>query len=146
MFFVVNYLDDEGVASGLVYGDGEQNEAFGLVSKYGDEDLTVQGWGGRNDFDSNVDGPAQGWMVQSVVLDDDEFDHYRDGKRIDSGKHDFATDAERIVIGAEIAGLGESELEVGAALIYNRALTEPERMQVEEHLQTMYVDDIFSFG
>ena len=146
MFFVVNYIDDEGVASGLVYGDGAQNQAFGLVSKYGDEDLTVQGWGDRNDFDSNVDGPAQGWMVQSVVLDDGEFDHYRNGTRIDSGKHEFATDASRIVIGAEIAGLGESELEVGAALIYDRALTEPERMQVEEHLQTMYVDDIFTFG
>lgn len=142
MFLVVKYVDAEGVASGFVYGDGAQNQAFGLVSKYNDGDLTVQGWGGKNDFDSNVNGPAQGWMVQSVVLDDGVFEHYRNGDLIDSGKHAFATDVKRIVIGAEIAGLGESEMQVGAALIYNRALTDTERMHVETYLETTYFDGI----
>uniref|UniRef100_UPI0039B722AD calcium-binding protein n=1 Tax=Paludibacillus litoralis TaxID=3133267 RepID=UPI0039B722AD len=126
--------------SGLVYGDGAKNEAFGLATKHSDDDLLLQGWGGSKfDFDSNVDGPTQGWLVQSVVLKAGAFSHFLDGAVIQSGEHTFATDLKQLVIGAEIAGLGESELEVGAALIYDRALTEPERMQVESYLQTKYI-------
>ncbi|WP_340110481.1 Ig-like domain-containing protein, partial [Pikeienuella sp. HZG-20] len=139
MFLVVKYIDAEGVASGLVYGDGAQNEAFGLTTRYNDNDLLLQGWGASNDFDSNVDGPTQGWLVQSVVLKAGAFSHYLDGEEIQSGAHTFATDLKQLVIGGEIAGLGESALEVGAALIYDRALTEPERMQVESFLQTKYI-------
>ena len=139
MFLVVKYIDAEGVASGLVYGDGETNQAFGLVSKYGDNDLTLQGWGRNRDFDSNVDGPTQGWMVQSVVLSANAFSHYLNGALIDSGTNAFATDLKKLVLGGEIAGLGESQLEIGAALIYDRALTGGERQQVEDFLQSKYI-------
>ncbi len=144
MFFVVNYIDDQGVSSGLVYGDGSKNEAFGLVTAK-DGHLEVQGFGGRNDFDSGVNAAASGWMVQSVVLDDDTFNHYQNGTLIDSDTHVFNTDLERLVIGEEINDLGEAEMQVAGALIYDRALNETERMEVETYLQQLYIEDNFVF-
>lgn len=141
MFFVVNYLDHQGVSSGLVYGDGEHNEAFGLVSGWKDEGLSVQGWGKQNDFDSNIGAPDQGWMVQSVVLDNGVFDHYLNGDLIDSAEHTFSTDVERLLIGAEAAEYGESKMEVAAALIYDRALSNGERTGVEDYLFEKYLDE-----
>ena len=44
----------------------------------------------------------------------------------------------KLVLGAEIGGLGESQLEVAAALIYDRALDATERAQVESYLQQKY--------
>ena len=123
MFFVVKYIDAEGVSSGLVYGDGAKNQAFGLTTKYNDQDLTLQGWGGSNDFDSNVDGPTQGWMVQSVVLRERHVQplprRHADRQRHPHLRHRPAEADHR----RRDRGLGESELEVGAALIYDRALT-----------------------
>jgi len=145
LFFVVNYLDHENVSSGLAYGDGAANQTFGLVSSWNDEDLSVQGWGGGNDFDSNVDAVTPGWIVQSVVLSANDFDHYLNGSLIDSGTHTFNTDLQRLVLGGEIADLGESRLEIASALVYDRALTETERQDVESYLQNKFVDDAFSF-
>ena len=139
MFLVVNYLDAEGVTSGLVYGDGASNEAFGLVTRK-DGDLTVQGWGTRNDFDSNVDGQGAGWIVQSVVLDDNAFRHFLNGTQVGSGNHSFATDVQSLLLGGEIAGLGESSLEIAAAFIYDRALSDAERLDVEDYLHDIYID------
>ena len=143
MLVVVKYLDNKGVASGAVYGDGARNQAFGLVSSWNDDDLSVQGWGRANDFDSGVDAPTQGWMVQSVVLDNNAFTQYLNGTAIDSGTHLFNTDPQRLILGGEIKDLGESELNVAAAFIYDRALTDTERMDVETYLQTTYIDNDF---
>ena len=146
MFFVVDYLDHEGVSAGVAYGDGAQNETFGLVSSWNIEGLSVQGYGGSNDFDSGIDAVSPGWLVQSVVLDDDVFDHYLNGELINSDSHTFNTDLQRLVLGEEIGGKGETQIEIAAVLIYDRALDEPEREQVESYLQQTYVDDNFMFG
>lgn len=146
MFFVVNYLDGQGVSAGLAYGDGAQNEAFGLVSGWKDQDLVVQGWGNRFDHDSNAHAPAQGWMVQSVVLDDNFFSHYLNGGLIDSGAHGFNTDLQKLIIGGEIAGAGVAKLEVAAAFIYDRALSEGERLDMEAWLQQLYIDHDFALA
>ena len=83
--------------------------------------------------------------MQSVVLDDNVTSHYRNGVLIDSDTHAFNTDVKKLVLGAEIAGLGESQLEVAAALIYDRALDAAERAQVETYLQQKYIDaDLFA--
>jgi len=139
MFLVVEYINFGGVSTGLVYGDGQKNQAFGLVSDWDGGDLAVQGWGGANDFDSGVDAASQGWMVQSVILDANTFTHYQNGVVIDSGSHVFNTDLQKLVLGAEIKGLGESQLNISAVLIYDRALTEAERQQVEAFLQNKYI-------
>jgi|GEM_PF-2225366 len=146
IFFVVDYLDHEGVSAGVAYGDGVRNETFGLVSSWNNETLSVQGYGGSNDFDSGIEAASPGWLVQSVVLDDGAFNHYLNGGLIDSGSHTFNTDLQRLVLGEEIRGLGESQLEIAAVLIYDRALDELEREQVENYLQLTYVDDTFIFG
>ncbi|PZX10156.1 hypothetical protein LX81_04299 [Palleronia aestuarii] len=145
MFFVVNYLDHNGVTSGLVYGDGVQNQTFDLTTSYNSETLSVQGWGLENDFGTMTDGPSQDWIVQSAVLEDGTLSQYLDGKLIDTTAHVYATDAERIVMGAEIAELGESRMGVAAGLIYDRALSDGERLNVETMLQSTYIEDDFVF-
>jgi hypothetical protein len=62
---------------------------------------------------------------------------------IDSDPHTFNTDLKKLVLGAEIAGLGESNLNVAAALIYDRALGVAERSQVEDYLQNKYLGGDF---
>lgn len=146
IFFVANYLDHQGVSAGVAYGDGAQNQTFGLVSSWNNEGLSVQGYGGSNDFDSGYDAVSPGWLVQSVILDDDVFNQYLNGALIDNGTHQFNTDLQRLVLGEEIRGKGDSELEIGAVLIYDRALDEAERQQVETYLQLTYIDDAFLFA
>ena len=138
MFLVVDYVNPEGVTSGLVYGDGAPNETFGLVANKNNQ-LTVQGWGSGNDFPSTQNGVTGGFLVHSVVLANNVTSHYRNGVLIDSDTHTFNTDLKKLVLGAEIAGLGESQLNVAAALIYDRALSTAERSQVEDYLQNKYL-------
>ena len=140
LFFVVNYVDPNGVESGLVYGDNQGNQAFGLVANRNDGDLVVQGWRSANDFDSNVNGTSQGWIVQSLVLEDNVFSHYLDGSLIDTQAHTFNTDLERMIIGGHLAGQGESQIEVAAAFVYNEALSDTDRTAVEDYLYDKYVD------
>ncbi|MEM6593464.1 MAG: Ig-like domain-containing protein, partial [Pseudomonadota bacterium] len=139
IFYVVDYIDNEGVSSGVAYGDNAGNQTFGLVAEWDDGNLGVQGFGGPNDFDSGVDGLSGGFMVQSVILDDNAYIHYKDGQIIDSGNHVFNTDVERLILGGEIGDKGQSELQISAVLVYNRAVTENERLQIEEYLQTKYI-------
>ena len=144
IFLVVDYVNPEGVTSGVVYGDGAANEAFGLVADKNNK-LMVQGWGTGNDFSASADGVAGGFLVQSVVLQNNVTSHYRNGVLIDSDAHVFNTDLKKLVLGAEIKGLGESQLEVAAALVYDRALDATERAQVESYLQQKYIDaDLFA--
>lgn len=144
MFFVVKYVNPEGISSGLVYGDGAKNQAFGLVAAT-DDHLEIQGWGRANDYDSGVGATTSDWIVQSVVLDDNFFRHYVDGALVDDGAHTFATDLQKLLIGAEIAGKGESQMQVAGAFVYDRALTETERMDMELYLQHTYINDSFVF-
>ena len=140
MFLVVRYRDAEGVTSGFAYGDGAKNEAFGLATNRSNQDLMVQGYGGVNDVTSDVDGPAQGWIVQSVVLDDNLVEHFLNGSLIDSQSHRYATDLKRVVMGAEIAGQGESQLDIAAGFIFDRALDEADRMAMEDYLESKYLE------
>ena len=80
-----------------------------------------------------------GFLVQSVVLQNNVTSHYSNGVLIDSDTHTFNTDLKKLVIGAEIKGLGESQMAIGAVLIYNRALSATERAQVEAYLQNKYL-------
>jgi VCBS repeat-containing protein len=145
MFFVVNYLAHEGVSAGLAYGDKENNQAFGLVAGWDDGDLEVQGYGRRNDYDTNVPGTGQGWLVQSVILENNVIEHYLDGDLIGTRTHAFNTDLQKLIMGGEIGGKGEAQMEIAAAFIYDRALTEAERTDMEIYLQHLYIDDTFAF-
>lgn len=139
VFFVVSYREKGW--GGFSYGNGSSNDLFGVeVNPAGN--FAIQGWGNSNDFDSETNGLGEGWLVQSVVLNADTLSHYRDGSLIDSFVHGYTTQPEKIVIGAEIDGAPKVSMQVAAALVYDRALSESERQQVESYLQNKYGDGV----
>ena len=128
----------EGVSAGVAYGDKAANETFGAVADKNGI-LAVQGYGSANDFPSGQNGVTGGFLVQSVVLQNNVTRHYKNGTQIDSDTHTFNTDLKKLVLGAEIGGLGEAQLKLGAVLIYNRAVSDSERLQIEDFLKTKYI-------
>ena len=137
VFVVARYHSSDSYA-GVAYGDDTVNETFGLVVDSPDGNLSVQGFGVNNDFDSGEQGVGSGWLVQSAVLSENLFDHYLDGRLIDSAFHEFGTNATDLRIAEEIGGSGFAEVDVAAVLIYDRALTEIERQQVQAYLHSKY--------
>ena len=103
-------------------------------------EVTLQGWG--NDEVSDIPGVGAGWLVQSAVVDSNQFTHYENSTSIDSGTHEFDTeltaDGSKFVIGEEIAELGYADMEVTEVLVYDRALSETERQQVQSYLNQKY--------
>ncbi len=136
--FVVRY-NTTGVFGGLSHGDGSPNQAFGLTTNGSSGLLTIQGWGGGNDKISGEPGTGQGWLVQSAVLGDDEYFHYRDGAQIGNGKHTYNTANDKLVIAEEINNLGFVEIDVAAALIFDRALNGPELQNLHDFLRSKYL-------
>ena len=137
--FIVAQYNSTSVFAGVAYGTGSPNETFGLVANSPQGNLTVQGFGLDNDFVSAEQGVGSGWLVQSAVLNSSELDHFRDGKLIDSAFHAFNTQADDLKIAEEIDGLGFADMDVAAVLIYDRALTEMERQEVQAYLHSKYL-------
>ncbi|MCB0644141.1 MAG: thrombospondin type 3 repeat-containing protein, partial [Phaeodactylibacter sp.] len=137
MFLVVRYVNSA-VWAGAGFGNGANNQAFGLVVDGGSGNLTLQGWGGSNDQESTEPGIGAGWLSQSVVLENDNFIHYKDGNQIDAGSHVFNTVLNRLVLGEEINNIGFAQLDIAAVLLYDRALTDQERQEVESYIQNKY--------
>ncbi|WP_217642685.1 PQQ-dependent sugar dehydrogenase, partial [Halogeometricum limi] len=138
VFVVANYRATSGFG-GFAYGTPARNRAFGLVvSDTGA--LTLQGWGRANDFQSGTAGVGAGWLVQSVVYGNGQFTHYANGQQIDAGSHTFATTTERIVLGAELNGNDHVDMDVAAVYVYDGALSDTERRQVEAALTARYLD------
>ncbi|MEL7038728.1 MAG: LamG-like jellyroll fold domain-containing protein [Cyanobacteria bacterium J06592_8] len=100
--------------------------------------MVVKARGNANDADSNVDGTGQGWLSQSVVLADSTMKHYKDGTLIDSQTHTYNTTLNQIVIGADIDSSPFVDMEVAEILVYDGALSDAERQQVETYLQQKY--------
>jgi hypothetical protein len=68
-----------------------------------------------------------------------QLDHYRDGEVIDSAFHAFNTQATDLKVAEEIDGSGFADMDVAAVLIYDRALTELERHEVQAYLHSKYL-------
>jgi hypothetical protein len=126
----------------VAYGNPATNEAFGLiVGPLGT--LMVQGWGGACcDFDSGVAGTAMGWMVQSAMHNAGTMTHYQNGMQIDMQMYTFATNPTSIVLGAEIGHARVMDMDVAAVLIYDRALTDEERADVDKYLSIKYMGGV----
>lgn len=125
-------------AGGLAYGAAASNQTFGLAARPAGE-LLLQGYGAGNDLVSATAGVGAGWLVQTGVLNNGTATLFRDTTKIAQTAHTYATSLSRLVIGQEIGGAGYVNLEVAAALIYNRALTATERDQVIAYLRTRYI-------
>lgn len=134
-FIVANYRGDG--FGGIAYGSSTCNQVFGLiVDNHGD--LGVQGWCG--DFLTSIPGNGAGWLTQSAMLTSGVLDHFKDGLLIDTANHTFATDSDGVlVLGAEIDGNPSLPMDVAAVLIYDRALSEMERQEIEDYLQAKYL-------
>jgi len=123
---------------GITYGSPRCGRAFGIGIDP-DGNLALQGWCARRDYPTSTPAVGRGWMVQSAVLDADSFGLYKDGARIGSGPNTFDTRPSRLVIGAEMMPPPFIEMDVAAVLVYDRALTESERRQVEGYLRESYL-------
>jgi hypothetical protein len=134
VFFVTRYVS--GVYGGFAYGTAADGEAFGLVTD--GTYLTIQGFGASNNYPSPEPGTGEGWLTHSVVLGGVFFKHFRDGSLVDQNAGLFNTGSARAVVAEEISGAGFTELDAAAILVYDRALDENERAQVERYLQQKY--------
>ncbi len=143
VFTVVNYIDAEGVDAGFTFGKANKNRAFGLVTDASTGNLTVQSGVNAADLVSTTTGEAAGWLTHSVIVASDNVTHYKDGVSIGTQTHTYQTRMDapnsRLVIGEELGGLGQTQIEYAAILVYNRALSELEHMQVEEYLRSKYI-------
>lgn len=144
IFIVANYLDPQSVQAGFAYGKANANRTFAVGVDGPTGKLAVQGYLGNNDLVSTTNGTGQGWQVQSVVLDNNTLQHFESGVLIDSWSHTYATRVDaptsKLVLGQSLDGAGYSELQVGAVLVYDRALSNSERQQVENYLANKYTD------
>ena len=143
VFAVVSYRASTTWA-GVAYGKGDYNRAFGLAVNGAEGNLMLQGWGTGQDLVSTATGAGAGWLVQSAVLSGSAATLYRDGASVASWTHSYDTVVERIAVGVEIKDLGHMDMDVAAVLIYDRALSEVERQQVEQYLQEKYLGGTFS--
>ena len=135
IFVLANYKSNG--YGGFAYGSAELNQTFGLAVD-NDGDLLIQAWGNGNDNTTDVNGTGVGWLTQSAKLSGGNLTHYKDGVEIDSSSHAYNTSAERLVLGAEIDSSPYLDMEVAAVLVFDRALSEAEREQVEAYLQQKY--------
>lgn len=142
MFVVVNYRSPG--FGGVSYGrpasscSADPNRVFGLVVDNRGE-LAVQGWCLGFDFPSGNTATGDGWLMHSAVVDGGTLIQYRDGDLLGSWLHTFETDPSGdLVLGAELDGSPFLDMDLAAVLLYDRALSEAERQQVETYLQQKY--------
>ena len=123
---------------GIAYGNNNSNDAFGLVVSNTDGKLTVQGWGGANDFKSTADGTGAGWIINSVILDSGAITHYLNNVVIDTQTHTYTTALQEIVVAANLSQTTYIDMQVAAFLLYDRALTPAEHTAVYDYLNAKY--------
>ncbi|MEQ1850418.1 MAG: HYR domain-containing protein, partial [Chthoniobacteraceae bacterium] len=139
--FVVTKYNSSTWWAGVAYGTAASNQAFGLNVKHPTGELVLQGYAGGNDLVSTTPGIGAGWMVQSALLNGGTATHFKDGTQIGQWVHTYNTAPSKLVIGAEIGGLGYVGMDVAAVVLYNRALSASERADVEAYLRSKYLVD-----
>ncbi len=141
MFLVTRYNASAHYA-GAIFGNAAANEAFGLTVNGSGGLLTVSDGGAGSGFVSTEPGTGEGWLVQSVLLSADALRQFRDGKLIDTSFHTFDTMLDRLVLAEDIGGLGFADMDIAAVLIYDRALNDQDRQQVEAYLYGKYLTNL----
>ncbi len=138
MIIVAKYNSSQ-AWGGVAYGTGAVNQAFGAVVRHPLGQLVLQGWGGGNDLISSESGIGSGWLTQSAVLDGGEGILYKGNQELKRFTHNYATSLTKLVIGEEISEAGKVGMEIAAVLIYDRVLTEQERTNVWDYLESKYL-------
>ena len=119
MFAVVRY--EEVAGGGLGYGNPVCNEGFAF-SVAGDGSPLLSAFCPTNNFQAQGTAADAGWMLLSVVHEAGTFGYYKNGVVIDVRAHDFATVADRILIGANLDGSLSRPVDVAEFLIYDLSL------------------------
>ena len=102
--------------------------------------LAIQGWCPGNDFVSSETGSGSGWLVQSAVLEEDLLSQFRDGRLIDTASHTFETEIAggKLVLGAELDGAPQLNMDVALVLVFDRALGVTEREGLQSYLEQRF--------
>lgn len=143
--------------------NGNQNRSMFLVAKY--EGIRFDSVAHKAAFDgdrtaySGVARTGAGWLIQEIIQDATTVRHYEEGQLVDTRHTDktaqeTSTDkagtsqssigqsninrGEGLVIGAELEGNPHVSMGLAALLIYDYALSDTERQQVEAYLQSKY--------
>ena len=135
VFMVVKY--ESALWAGFTWGTAACNQTFGLTNSAGGN-LGVQGWCGPSDFESNTFANGAGWMIQSVVMGANSFVHYQNGNMIDAGSHVFNTGTSDVRLGVEQNNNRHLQAQFAEILVYDRAVSEMERQQIEAYLRNEY--------
>ncbi|MEP4078286.1 PQQ-dependent sugar dehydrogenase [Haloferula sp.] len=138
MFVVANVPGPASAWAGAAYGNNQSSQAFGLVVKSNTGELVLQGYG-PTDIVTNEPGIGAGWMVQSATVGGGLGTIYKDGIQIDQQTRTYNTQLNKLVLGEEIGGLGNANMQIASVLIYERKLAESERQSVENYLQQKYL-------
>lgn len=140
IFLVAKYNSSTWWA-GVAYGTAANNQSFGLNVKHATGELVLHGYGSGNDLVSSAPGIGAGWMVQSGIVSGSTATHFKNGTPIGQFTHNYDTVPGKLVVGAEIGNAGFAGMDVAALLIYDRALNDGERADVEAYLQNRYLTD-----
>lgn len=122
---------------GFSYGTNSCRQNFGaVVSPAGN--LALQGW--CTDFETAENATSAGWIIQSILVDNGQAEHYRNASLIATNNVDsFNTSLAQIRVGSQINGSPFVDMQIGAVLVYDRILTGTEFTQVQSYLQAKYI-------
>ena len=138
LVFFVNYLGNGW--GGFTYGAGTTNETFGpAVNNRGS--FAIQGWGFGNDYNSSLKYQTVGWAVQIARISaGNSVELFVNENSELNFNHTYSTGSDRIMLGAEINDSPFVSLQMGAALIYERALDATEIALIQSYFENKYLD------
>ncbi len=134
VFVVASYT--AGDVHAFSYGSAACGDVFAL-GVASDGDLAIDD--GCSTFDTIAAGDGAGWLVQSAIVSTASVRHFSNGAQIGAPAAALTTTATGIALGSDLSGVLYCDMDVAAILVYDRALTEAERSQVEGYLELKYL-------
>lgn len=126
----------------FLYGKDACNRTFGLAVRENDGRLVVEGRCPPNDFIANALGIGGAWMTHSAILENDILVHYKNGKVVRTTNHVFDTADDVILLYPPGDDESTLDMEVAEILVYDRALSEAERREVEDYFRIRYLGEM----
>lgn len=134
--FVVSDYESRGWG-GFVYGSHAGNRAFGVMNSplgY----YSVYAFHAANNHESGVISDNAGWNVQTVTLDGGNLSHHVNGNLVQQVQHSYNTGADAIRIGGALNDRSFHDMDIAEIIVFNRALSESERLDMEQYFRTTY--------
>ena len=137
---VIMYVRYEGVGyGGFAWGNIACNRVFG-VGLSDDGDYMVQGWCPANDQISEQAPGGAEWVTHAAVLSANNLSQYINGTRVGTlADHKFNTSNARLRIGRNLDDSTFVRMNVAEILVFDRALADSERAQIEDYFQGKFV-------